>query len=1111
MERLSPHYNHLIQKIDEFIRKYYLNKVIRGAIYLTTLFLAGYLIVTVSEYYGNFNPAIRTAIFYGFIGINLLIFFCYILKPGLSYFQLGKSISHEKASEIIGLHFQPIKDKLLNTLQLKKLSDTNPEQRLLIEASINQKITQLRPIPFSAAIKYSENKPYLKYALIPLLVIIFIAFKSPNILEEGTVRLVNHNRKFVKKAPFQFVVLNKTLVVAQGDDYVLRLKLEGNEIPKELFIEIGPNTFKMEQESTVLFSYNFKNIQNNKDLNFVGGDYTSDAYHIKVIPKPSLIDFNVVLKYPAYLQKKSEVLLNDGNLTVPSGTLLTWNIHASNTSKIKFNVNNKNLAVSRVGNAFKVAYLPGADVSYSFALANQNLSSDGPINYSIKVIPDLHPSLNVNEQRDSLDKKALYFIGETSDDHGLTKLSLNYRAIAEKGGKPTGFASRVIPINTRELSTTFFYVWDLKKLNINPGTELEYYFEVFDNDGFNGPKSTRSDIKRYRLLSTNEIEKQVEANSSSIKQKISDALRKAGQVEKEAKTLGQELLNKKSLSYDEKNKANQLIKKQADLENLIKEIQQQNKQNMIDQKENNQLSDQLLEKQKQIENLFDHVLDEKTRDLLKNIEKLLAENNKSNTQNELSKVQADHKTIQKELDRLLELYKSLEVEQKINLAVNKLNALSNEQKKLAEQTAIKNPDYDKVKADQGKVKQDFNDIKKDLADIEKKNEALDEKQSFQNPEKEKEQIDQLQKQIEQNLDKKDSKKASSTQKEASEQMEQLAKKLEKAQQEDESNENETNLQGLREILSNLLSTSFDQEKIMQSLKNTNNNDPGYITLTQQQRNVKDNLKMIEDSLFSLSKKVPQIETVVTAEIQSINFNVNKALENLGDRKTSEANKNQQYAMTSINNLALMLSEALDQVKKAQQKAKGGGKGKSKSLSQLSKMQDELNKNMQKTRQQMQQQSSSGDKKSSKGAMSQQLAQMAREQAEIRQAMQEINKNLSKDGKNGLGNLDKIIKDMEQTETDLVYKKIERETLNRQQEIFSKLLEAEKAEKERELDNQRESKSALNQSSRYKAVLTQYQKMNKKELELINTLSPSLNSFYKIKVENYFKFLNSGNK
>jgi predicted transcriptional regulator len=107
-------------------------------------------------------------------------------------------------------------------------------------------------------------------------------------------------------------------------------------------------------------------------------------------------------------------------------------------------------------------------------------------------------------------------------------------------------------------------------------------------------------------------------------------------------------------------------------------------------------------------------------------------------------------------------------------------------------------------------------------------------------------------------------------------------------------------------------------------------------------------------LYALSRRIPQIQSTVNTEISSINTHIDQALENLGDRRTAEANRNQQYAMTSMNNLALMLSEALDQLQKMMNKGKGG-KGKPQSISQLTKMQQQLNKNMQKAREQMQQQ------------------------------------------------------------------------------------------------------------------------------------------------------------
>jgi hypothetical protein len=171
------------------------------------------------------------------------------------------------------------------------------------------------------------------------------------------------------------------------------------------------------------------------------------------------------------------------------------------------------------------------------------------------------------------------------------------------------------------------------------------------------------------------------------------------------------------------------------------------------------------------------------------------------------------------------------------------------------------------------------------------------------------------------------------------------------------------------------------------------------------------------------------------------------------------------------------------------------------------MQEQLNKNMQKARQQMQQEGQKGQSKPGKGQMSEQLAKMAREQQLIRQGMQEINRELNKDGKNGLGNLGKL---MEQTETDLVNKKIYQETINRQQEILTKLLDAEKAEREREQDNQRESKRGIDQPSNYNDFMKEFKDIKQKETELLRTVPASLNSFYKIKVGDYFKFLNSGN-
>jgi len=1121
MSRSTDNYAYLIQKIDGFIRKYYLNRVIKGSIFMATSLFAAYILVTVAEYYGRFDPIARTFLFYTFILGNLAILTTYIIIPLLSYFRLGKTISHEQASDIIGDHFHPVKDKLLNTLQLKKLADVNPEQKTLIDASIDQKIAELRPVPFTSAVHIADNKKYIKYALVPMAAIVIVFFAAPSILSESTERLLNYNKRFIKKAPFSFELVNQNLSAIQGDDYTLKVKLTGDEIPAELYLEDGVNTFKLDKENVIRFNYTFKNLQKTKTIRLRGGQFSSDDYVLKVKERPTLLNFDVFLEFPVYLNKPNEKLQNTGDLSVPEGTRINWKFSARSSDHLEVKMDKQRFTIREFEQGlFNFSYRAMKNLTYNVRPFSKDVITTDSVSYQLRVIPDLMPVIDVTERPDSINAKIIYFVGQVNDDHGFSKLNFNYKVLPA-GGTITAVKPEIktVSFDKNALQSNFFHVWNANDAKANPGDQIEYYFEIFDNDGVNGPKVSRSVIRTFKIASEREIEKKLEANSEQIKEKMAQAIRKSAQVEKEAKRLNQDLLNKKSLTYEEKKQVEALLQKQKELEELVKEIQKENKQNLFEQSENKDQNEKILEKQKQIEDLFNNVLDEKTREILKNIEKLLEKNNKALTQEELSKMQLDNKSLQKELDRILELYKQLEFDQKLSESIDKLKELSNKQAELSEKSVDKKSENEQLKKDQKALKEDFKDLKENLKELENKNEELDQKKEFENPGKEQEKIDHEQQESSENLEKKEEKKASQNQKEAAAQMQQLAKKLEAMQQESEEEENEINTKALREILDNLITSSFDQEKAMQIVRGLSTSDPSYILQTQKQRDIKDNLKMIEDSLYALSKKVPQIQSVVNKEIQAINFNVGKAIESLGERRTPEANRNQQFAMTSMNNLALMLNEALDQLQQAQQNGKPGSKSKKKqSLSQLSKMQEQLNKNMQKAREDMQKQGQKagqqGKQEQGKGqgqGMSEQLARMAREQQMIRQAMQEINKLENKDGKNGLGNLDQLMKEMEQTETDLVNKKIQQETLNRQQEILSKLLEADKAEREREEDNKRESKEGLTTAPDYKIILQEYQKIKQKETDLLKTVPPSLNSFYKIKVGDYFKYLNSGYK
>ena len=172
------------------------------------------------------------------------------------------------------------------------------------------------------------------------------------------------------------------------------------------------------------------------------------------------------------------------------------------------------------------------------------------------------------------------------------------------------------------------------------------------------------------------------------------------------------------------------------------------------------------------------------------------------------------------------------------------------------------------------------------------------------------------------LEKNDKQEAQESQKGAAKKMKAAAAKA-KSMKSSSAKSAQENMEDLRALLENLIALSFDQEEVLSELKITNTNDPKYVKLGQKQVKLKDDAKMIEDSLFALSKRIEQIAPIVNKEMNKINDGIKLSLGHIGERNTRGATQNQQLAMTSINNLALLLDEALKQMQQQQAEKKPG--------------------------------------------------------------------------------------------------------------------------------------------------------------------------------------------
>ena len=1120
-------YDLLLKKLDEFIRKYYKNQLIRGAIYAFTAVLAFYLAIALLESFAWFNTGVRALLFYSLIASTLFILYKWVIIPLSHLYRMGKIITHNEAAAIIGKHFSNVSDKLLNTLQLKEQADMDisKEHLDLVYAGINQKSAELKPISFAAAIDLSGNRKYLRYAALPLAVLLFVLIAAPSLLTDSTSRLIQHGTSFSKPAPFEFILQNKNLRVVQNEDFQLNVKLTGNEIPEEVYVTYNNNQFKLDKENKLKFAYTFKNIQKTTVFKLTADGFSSVEYILEALPNPVVTNFEMQLRYPAYLQKKAETVQNTGDLLVPAGTVVNWSFNTENTETLKMLF--LDTAFTLKGDdskSFTVTRRILKNNQYIVRTANSLLQSKDSLRYMVNVIPDVYPSIDVEKQEDSASYQHYYFRGLIKDDYGFSKLHFTYRFVKRDSVPADAKASysEVLGVSRGVQQEQFFYYWDLSRIGIHPGDEIEYYFEVWDNDGVTGAKSSRSQSNIYKAPTLNELAKDADQKNDALKEDLTAGMKKAKQLQRELAEAHKQLLNKKTLEYEDRKKISDILEKQKELEQKVEDIKKQSQENSQKQNEFRKPNEQLAEKQKQLQEMFDKMMSPEMKKMMEELQKLLSEVDKQKLQETMDKMKLDNKDLEKEMDRTLELFKNLELEQKLKETADQLDKLAEKQEKLNEETKDKNSDAADLEKKQEELSQEMKDVKEQLEDIEKKNEELEEPQNLPDMKEDAKEVEKDMKDSKEELNKGNKPKSGKSQEKAADKLRQMAATMKNQIEKNEEEQAEEDAAAMRALLENLLHFSFEQENLMEELKTMDVFNPRFLKLSQQESKLKDDARMLEDSLLALSKRVMAIQSAVNEYLTAINDNIDKAIDNLQERLIPTARVNQQYVMTNANNLALMLAESLDQMQQQMKQSKPGsgkckkpgGKGKpGPTAADVKKMQEKLSQQLKEMKEKMGKTGKDGEKnkgkgKEGEGGMSEELAKMAAQQEAIRNALNELNKENNKDGQGKMGDLGKTMQQMEENEKDIVNKRINDATLKRQEDIMTRLLESEKAERERDQEERRESNEAKTDVYRSPARFEEYKRLKMRELELLKTIPPSLTTFYKNLVNSYFQSLDN---
>ena len=358
------------RKLQEFIKKYYTNELLKGVILFFAIGLFYLLVTLFIEYMLWLNPTARAFLFWVFIAVELGLFIKFIAFPLTKLFNLRKGINHETASQLIGNHFPEVNDKLLNVLQLNQ----NPNQSDLLIASIDQKSQELQPISFKSAINFKSNTRYLKYAAIPVIILLisFVTGKM-NWFSDSYERVVNYQTAYEPPAPFQFFVLNESLKAIEGKDFKLKVSTAGEVFPENAQIQFNGQSYFLQQLAVGEFQYTFTLPKETIQFRLFANDVSSKPYQLNVVKTPNLVNFEMVLDYPSYTQKQDEVLKSTGSAIIPEGTMVTWRAMTKSTNEVNIYSSDTLSFVKNKNGEFEISKRLYRNYNYNISTSNDAL------------------------------------------------------------------------------------------------------------------------------------------------------------------------------------------------------------------------------------------------------------------------------------------------------------------------------------------------------------------------------------------------------------------------------------------------------------------------------------------------------------------------------------------------------------------------------------------------------------------------------------------------------------------------------------------------------------------------------------------------------------------
>lgn len=991
----------------------------------------------------------------------------------------------------------------------------------LVNAAILQSLSKVKPEILSSELKehlrnsflYKTYRYTLATALGTLLVFGFTAFN----FEQAAYRTVTFWESFQKPNPYQYTVKPGMVTLEQGEPQKIEATFGGQELPEDVSLHIKTpieDSFRdraMERNDQTFTSMPIE-AYNDLEYYISMDGYQSDIYAIDVQLRPRFVELTGQITPPDYTEMGlSHFVYPTSQIKAYRGSELVINgLLNKDISKLTVHSTSDSVIIeSRPDSSFAHSLMITKPDTLQFHIEDQTgLTNNNTFQLVISPLEDEYPVVQILEPEENLKQvnpEQIDLLYRAADDFGLTSARLNYELKRAYTNDPVTGSIKLNTPNSNDLSP---YVWSLDELSLKPQDVLTFWVTVFDNDAYAGYKRTDSQRITLEVPSMVDYLEEVGDKEDDISNDLEDISESFQQTREQYERFKEKLKdNPENAGYEEQSELEQVRKQQEEVQRQIDELNEKFEELKEEMSRDNVLSEETQKAYEELQKLVEEIDDPAFREALEKMQEQLGNMNPEQLRQAMENLEFNEELYQERLKRTLELFKKLKLTSdldKIAKAFDDLSRKEAESQSDAEQPVQKQETIE----EHGKVSEQVNDLSENTSDSNRK-----EVEDFQMETQESlnELTEQLEKDLEQSdpnisgeqgenseSDPQDQKQERiDTYNRMSENTRELMERINREQM-------QINIAGLQYVLYSIINLSNVQEDLTTLVATTENRSQAYVNYAREQQNVETIFSTLSDSLFTLSSQIPQFSNRINEKKLEVEKQLSRSLTQLTERDQRQSSVASRQSLGGINEIAFMLANLLEQLQNSDGDGQGSGSGQSsqqimEQLQQSGQQQQQLNQRIQDLINDIQ-----GDRLTQD--QMERLNQLAEQQNRIRKQLQQLQQSGEFDGDRLGSELQRMIEEMEDTINDLRGGSTDAIMIERQQNILSRMLEAEKAIQERDEEDKREGQrpEELQQASPPELTIEELEKQIRNRLN-----DPNFTKFspdYQRLIQNYFELL-----